>query len=127
MNELSADIIKSGFAGNLVWVGLILAAATGFVATASAVGEETVKPASGTADFQLPEGKQTTLGLYVTAAEQIASCPWQAFVGRLLRVEPAPDSGGALPSADPRMVGALVHAVLQRLGLDALGQTGLTG
>ena len=85
MNELSADIIKSGFAGNLVWVGLILAAATGFVATASAVGEETVKPASGAADFQLPEGKQTTLGLYVTAAEAYEK--WKASPDELTIID----------------------------------------
>ncbi|MGE4605828.1 MAG: hypothetical protein AAEJ52_03700, partial [Myxococcota bacterium] len=51
--------------------------------------------------------------LFITAAEQIAACPWQAFVSRLLRVEPVPDACAELPSADPRLVGDLVHDVLQ--------------
>lgn len=76
MNELSADKIKGGLAMKLVWVGLILAAATGFAATSNAVGGDTMKPASGAVNRQLPEGKQTTLGLYVTAAQAYEK--WQA-------------------------------------------------
>ena len=38
-------------------------------ATAGSFGAETAKPASAAEDTQLPERKQTTLGLYVTAAQ----------------------------------------------------------
>ncbi len=62
--------------------------------------------------------------LFITAAEQIAACPWQAFIRLLLRVEPVPDACAELPSADPRLVGALVHDVLQRLAGDALLRAG---
>jgi len=36
---------------------------------ASSIGSETAKPASSAEELQLPERKQTTLGLYVTAAQ----------------------------------------------------------
>ena len=39
------------------------------LALAGAVGAETGKPASAAGDMQVPERKQTTLGLYVTAAQ----------------------------------------------------------
>jgi len=69
MNELNAEKLRNCFAGKRALVCLILAAAIGFVATESAIGAETEKPASVAADRQLPKGKQTTLGLYVTAAQ----------------------------------------------------------
>ena len=54
--------------------------------------------------------------LFVTTLERTARCPWQAFVMRLLRVEPSPDALGALPSgADPLAVGNVVHAVLETI------------
>ena len=48
---------------------LILVAAVFFAATARIVGAENEKPASVAVNSQLPKGKQTTLGLYVTAAQ----------------------------------------------------------
>ena len=48
---------------------LILIAGICFAATAGFVGAQTAEPASVAADPKLPEGKQTTLGLYVTAQE----------------------------------------------------------
>ncbi len=63
--------------------------------------------------------------LYVTTLEQLARCPWQTFLGRLLRLEPLPDPHGELPSADPAqaalLLGSLVHRVLERIVRDALG------
>jgi rhodanese-related sulfurtransferase len=50
-------------------VSLILVAAILFAATASIVGAENEKSASVAVNSQLPKGKQTTLGLYVTAAQ----------------------------------------------------------
>lgn len=59
MNELNAEKVRSRLASN-----------------ASLVGAETEKPASVAADRQLPKGKQTTLGLYVTAAQAYEK--WEA-------------------------------------------------
>jgi ATP-dependent exoDNAse (exonuclease V) beta subunit len=53
--------------------------------------------------------------LFVTTVERAARCPWQAFVAGLLRIEPPPDALDALPSADPRLLGSLVHEVLEQI------------
>lgn len=53
--------------------------------------------------------------LFVTHLETMAACPWQLFLGRLLRLEPTPDPLAALPGADPLLLGNTVHAVLQRI------------
>src|SRR5207244_12259578 len=51
----------------------------------------------------------------VTQLEGIARCPWQAFLSRLLGLEPTPDAQGALPAArDRRRLGNVVHGVLGR-------------
>jgi rhodanese-related sulfurtransferase len=57
-------------------VSPILIAGIVFAATASIVGAQTGEPTSVVAVHQLPEGKQTTLGLYVTAEEAYEM--WQA-------------------------------------------------
>jgi len=62
--------------------------------------------------------------LFITAMERIAACPWQAFVNRLMRVEPVRDARADLPAADPQIVGALVHAVLQDLATEAMTRAG---
>jgi rhodanese-related sulfurtransferase len=51
----------------LVGVALLLAAGGLFTAAPNPAGAQTAKPAAG--GSQLPKGKQTTLGLYVTAAQ----------------------------------------------------------
>jgi hypothetical protein len=53
--------------------------------------------------------------LYVTTLERFVACPWQTFLSRCLRLAPGPDAVDALPGADPRRVGALVHALLAEL------------
>lgn len=53
--------------------------------------------------------------LWVTLLEGMAACPWQAFLRSVLRLEPPPDPLAALPTLDPRVVGKLVHRVLQRV------------
>lgn len=59
--------------------------------------------------------------LYVTAVEQLARCPWRAFLSQLLRVEPVADVHAALPSAsDARSIGTVVHAVLEAIARRAL-------
>jgi hypothetical protein len=57
--------------------------------------------------------------LYVTALEGIARCPWQAFLARALRIEAPPDPLEALPGADARLLGSVVHAVLEGVVVDA--------
>ena len=69
MTELNAEKFRNCFVGKRALVCLILAAAIGFAATGSAPGAETEKPASVAVDRQLPKAKQTTLGLYLTAAQ----------------------------------------------------------
>jgi rhodanese-related sulfurtransferase len=69
MNERNVEKFRNCFSGKRALACLILAAAIGFAVTASAVGTETKKPVSVAADRQLPKGKQTTLGLYVTAVQ----------------------------------------------------------
>jgi hypothetical protein len=51
----------------------------------------------------------------VTALEGMARCPWQLLVRRVLGVEALPDPLELLPSIEPRFVGTLVHAVLERI------------
>ncbi len=53
--------------------------------------------------------------LYVSFAEQYLRCPWKSFLERHLGVEPLPDPLEAVPQADQRIVGNLVHAVLERI------------
>ncbi|MEE9609472.1 MAG: PD-(D/E)XK nuclease family protein [Myxococcota bacterium] len=54
-------------------------------------------------------------GLYITTVEGMAACPWQTFVARLLHIEPPPDPLGPLPGFSPRLLGSLVHEVLQQI------------
>ncbi|HXO25932.1 MAG TPA: hypothetical protein VOA80_01180, partial [Thermoanaerobaculia bacterium] len=53
--------------------------------------------------------------LYLTHLEALAACPWQLFLGRLLRIERPADPLGELPGADPLRLGNLVHRALDRI------------
>ena len=77
---------------------LILIAGICFAATASFVGAQTEEPASVVADRKLPEGKQTTIGLYVTAQEAYEM--WQA----------APDSVTLIDVRTPEEYALIGHA-----------------
>lgn len=55
--------------GSATRVALLFAVAVLFAVTRSSVGAEPQKPAATVAASQVPKGKQTTLGLYVTAAQ----------------------------------------------------------
>lgn len=81
-------------------------------------------PCSGLVGPMLPGGDPRRAALYVTTVEGVASCGWQAFLGRVLRLEPAPDPQGALVGIDPRWVGTVVHDVLERITRSSLGQDG---
>ncbi|MBW8876636.1 MAG: PD-(D/E)XK nuclease family protein [Acidobacteria bacterium] len=73
------------------------------------------------------EGEPRRRDLFVTLLENLAACPWQVFLGRLLRLEPTPDPVGALPGIDPLLLGNAVHAVLEGIvraasGTESTGQ-----
>ncbi len=81
-------------------------------------------PCSGLVGPMLAGGDPRRAPLYVTTVEGVASCAWQAFLGRVLRLEPAPDPQGALVGIDARWVGTVVHDVLERITQASLGQEG---
>jgi PD-(D/E)XK nuclease superfamily protein len=64
--------------------------------------------------------------LYVTQLENLAACPWQLFLMRLLRLEPTPDPLAALPGVDPLLLGNVVHASLERIARPP-GREGVRG
>jgi hypothetical protein len=51
----------------------------------------------------------------VTRLEAVARCPWQAFLQRVLRLEPLPDARVALPSLGLHVIGNVLHGVLERI------------
>jgi hypothetical protein len=53
--------------------------------------------------------------IWVTHLEALASCPWQLFLQKLLRLEPTPDPLEMAPGTDPLLIGNLVHAVLEQI------------
>ncbi len=57
--------------------------------------------------------------LWVTRLEAVATCPWQSFIHRRLGVRPLPDPHLGLPNPDHRLVGAVVHEVLERIVIEA--------
>jgi hypothetical protein len=54
-------------------------------------------------------------GMAVTTAEGVAACPWQAFLRRILRLEPSPDLRAAALGVDAVLLGEAVHRVLQAI------------
>ncbi len=68
------------------------------------------------------EGDPRRRPLFVTLLENLAACPWQTFLGRLLRLEPTPDPVGALPGIDLLLLGNTVHAVLEGIVRRAVGE-----
>jgi hypothetical protein len=60
-------------------------------------------------------GPGPTENLFVTQLESLAKCGWRTFLERRLRLESAPNPEFAWPPIDARLVGVLVHRVLERL------------
>ncbi len=58
--------------------------------------------------------------LFVTRLEQLARCPWQAFLRRELGLEPVPDALEDLPEQTRQMAGRVVDRVLGRVVDEAL-------
>ncbi len=71
--------------------------------------------------FAGPAAARGAHQLFVTHLEGLAACPWQLFLGRLLRIEPPPDPLDALPGADPLRLGIVVHRTLDRIVKRSLG------
>ncbi len=64
--------------------------------------------------------------IFITHLENLAACPWQLFLQKLLRIEPTPDPLEMAPGADPLLLGNLVHAVLERIATEAgVGKNGM--
>jgi hypothetical protein len=61
-------------------------------------------------------------GLSVTLIEGTAQCPWSSFVTHRLRVAPMPDPQLGLPDPRGRLVGDVVHRVLEDIVLSAAGE-----
>lgn len=77
-------------------------------------------PYSGLVGATPPEGASTAAErVWVTRLEAMARCPWQHFLQHNLELEPWPDPVADLPTLDRGLVGRFVHAVLQRLVVDA--------
>ena len=62
--------------------------------------------------------------LWVTHAENIATCPWRAFVQRRLGVQPMPDPLLGLPGIDGPLVGQVVHGVLEAIVVETVDRGG---
>jgi hypothetical protein len=63
------------------------------------------------------------VGPPVTKTEDVAECPWASFVTRCLGVSPLPDPQLGLPDPKGRLVGEVVHRVLEQIVRDGLGET----
>jgi len=59
--------------------------------------------------------------LWVTRLEGVATCPWRTFLERRLGIRPIPDPNFKLPNPDNRLLGEVVHQVLQRIVDGATG------
>ena len=70
------------------------------------------------ASLEDPRGKER---VFITTLERLASCPWQGFIRKVLAIEPHADPLELLPSIEPRVLGNLVHEVLERIVTGAVG------
>ncbi|MCA9664002.1 MAG: PD-(D/E)XK nuclease family protein, partial [Myxococcales bacterium] len=59
--------------------------------------------------------QEPSSAVYITTLEQLARCPWQTFLSRVMRLEPPPDPLAALPTIDALLLGTTVHRVLDDL------------
>jgi len=57
-------------------------------------------------------GDKRSGDLYVTTVERLATCPWQTFLTRVLRIAPPIDPLVDAPCIDPSVVGLVAHAIL---------------
>jgi len=59
---------------------------------------------------------------WVTQLEAVATCPWRAFVNRRLGVRPLADPLLDLPDPGGRLLGLVVHEVLEGIVLEVIGE-----
>ena len=88
-------------------------------------GSPTASPYLGAVGMPVGEDPRAR-PLYVSVAENYVRCPWKTLLERYLGVEALPDPLDSVPEADDRVVGNLVHAVLERVvrrGLHAPART----
>jgi len=69
-----------------------------------------------------PVAEVTDLHVSLTRLEEMAACPFQGFVKRQLCITNPAEPLLQLPGKDPRLVGLVVHAVLQSIVDEALGK-----
>ncbi len=60
-------------------------------------------------------GDGRTEALAITTLEQLAACPWQTFLARVLHVEAAPDALEALPAVDAMLIGSVLHRTIESI------------
>ncbi len=60
--------------------------------------------------------------LFITRIEDAVDCPWRLALSKILRLEEAPDPLERLPGIEPRILGSLVHEVLERLARVSWGE-----
>ncbi|NWG00321.1 MAG: PD-(D/E)XK nuclease family protein, partial [Thermoanaerobaculaceae bacterium] len=65
-------------------------------------------------------GPRSALGdprgeLFASVAAGMVSCPWQTFLERLLGLADPPDPLAGVPAVDARLLGVLVHRVLEQV------------
>jgi PD-(D/E)XK nuclease superfamily len=81
-------------------------------------------PFFGMVGVRRPRGDPRGAAPAVTTLESIARCPWQAFLGTVLRLEPPRDPLERLADLDPLLVGAILHDTLEALAGRAGATTG---
>jgi len=88
--------------------------------TANAPGSMELGPYFGFVGPQRLASDVRANPVYVTHVERLAGCPWQYFVERVLGIAPPPDALDALPEIGSRVVGEVVHGVLEAVVKAAL-------
>ncbi len=68
------------------------------------------------------DGGLREASLAVTTLERMARCPWQAFLDRVLHVEPAPDALEALPAVDALLLGSVLHKSVEEIVKEGIGE-----
>lgn len=108
LDEMAPDLRSEEGRARAASLGPYLGFLGPVASTASAdAGDD---PAPGT-----PRRDPRLAAPWVTHVENLAACPWQTFLRKVLRLEPTPDPLQALPGADPLLLGSVVHSVLERL------------
>ncbi len=113
---LAEGAAASGHEGDAV--AELAAARVAVLAAVEATGTAEPGPWSG---YVGAEAKVSEEALWVTHVEGFATCPWRAFVNRRLGVRPLADPHLDLPDPGGRLVGLVVHDVLEAIVLDAVG------